>query len=317
MKRTLLASCAVAPALALALATTAGAADLFVKAPVVAPIIYHWDGAYVSLSAGSTWTDVKTSEFDSLNDTLAISVTGLGALSATFPYTYTDSMSGKETGAVFTFTTGYNWVWGSVVLGVQSEVSYNTNEVHVSGTGANRATLGPFGPLTITDTRNGDVSGNIKNNWTVSEMARVGWLLTPSLQVYGLVGWSWGGFTFDGYSAGQTGLQAALGVLPIIGLPFSPAGRNDVASVTLNGFTWGAGVEKDFGWMRGFIQYKGINYNSKDVSLAANASGALTFAVPAGALTISDSVVGQAVRAISADVNQVTAGITIPLSYGR
>jgi len=49
--------------------------------------------------------------------------------------------------------------------------------------------------------------------------------------VYGLVGWSWGGFDLD------------------VGSVF-----------VMNGFTYGGGVEKNFGWLRAFIQVKAIDY---------------------------------------------------------
>ena len=64
----------------------------------------------------------------------------------------------------------------------------------------------------------------------------IGYRVTPDWLVYGLVGWSWGGFEWD------------IGAVPF----------------TLNGFTYGAGVEKDFGWsLCAFVQYKGISYGSK------------------------------------------------------
>jgi hypothetical protein len=67
-------------------------------------------------------------------------------------------------------------------------------------------------------------------------MGKIGFLAMPDLLVYGLAGWSWGGFEVD-----QT-------------LPY-----------TLSGFTYGGGIERDFGWLRGFIQVKTINYREKSI----------------------------------------------------
>jgi opacity protein-like surface antigen len=147
-------------------------------------------------------------------------------------------------------------------------------------------------------------------------MARIGFLVSPSTQVYGLVGWSWGGFTFDGYSTGRTGFDTISLLAGIIGVPHAPTGRNDVISYTLNGFTWGAGVEQNFGWLRAFVQYKGIQYRDRDVATPANTRGALTLAAGGAALTISDSVVGTALRSLGADQHQITAGFIIPLDRG-
>jgi hypothetical protein len=67
-------------------------------------------------------------------------------------------------------------------------------------------------------------------------MGKIGFLAMPDLLVYGLAGWSWGGFEVD-----QT-------------LPY-----------TLSGFTYGGGIERDFGWLRGFIQVKTCNYREKSI----------------------------------------------------
>jgi hypothetical protein len=85
----------------------------------------------------------------------------------------------------------------------------------------------------------------------------------------------------------------------------------------LNGLTWGAGVEKDFGWLRAFIQYKGISYGNKSNALAGNAAGTTAISALGANIAITDNVVSQAVRSFSADVSQITAGVTIPLNFAR
>lgn len=294
-----------------------------VKAPpMVAPVVSHWDGLYVSFSAGGTSTDVKSTEIDTGVNTLNATVNGaqVGAplLPISIPFNYSDSMSGNEIGAVFTFTMGYNVVWGPWVAGIQSEVSYNKNELNLAGLGQSSAstTLNIGIPVGLNLNRTGDVFGNVSNNWTVSEMVRIGYLVAPDWQVYGLIGWSWGGFKYDGYSSAATGLQL-VGLPALIGGTFPAAGRNDATSFTLNGLTWGAGVEKDFGWLRAFIQYKGISYGNKSNALAGNAAGTTAISALGANIAITDNVVSQAVRSFSADVNQITAGVTIPLNFAR
>src|SRR5262249_21386022 len=152
---------------------------------------------------------------------------------------------------VFTFTMGYNVVLSYLLLGVQSEVSWNLSNTRLLGVTSNTANsattvpspLPPFlVPGTFSSSSNatstaGALETNLRNNWTISEMARIGFLIDRAL-LYGLIGWSMGGFD--------------LGDTPV--RPF-----------TLNGLTYGGGVEYDFGWLRAFLQFKGIDYRDKDL----------------------------------------------------
>ena len=213
-------------------------------------------------------------------------------------------MTGNETGAVFTFAMGYNVTWSRWLAGIQSEVSLNRNNIRLQGTGQDSGTqtnvftgLAPFfGPngftqiQTSSNSNNSAVFNNLENKWTISKLARIGYLLAPDWLVYGLVGWSWGGF--EAFQGNQ---------------PF-----------TLNGFTYGAGVEKDFGWLRAFVQYKGINYGSKNINESSPSSFQNTqtfqgFVSSTSSGTTTDS----AVRRYSADVQQITAGITVPINFNR
>jgi len=82
---------------------------------------------------------------------------------------------------------------------------------------------------------------------------------------------------------------------------------------TLNGITWGAGVEKDFGWLRAFIQYKGIDFGSKSVKLPVASS---QFGVN-GADVFNFQTTGSDVRRLSAIAQEITAGVTIPINFHR
>jgi len=85
---------------------------------------------------------------------------------------------------------------------------------------------------------------------------------------------------------------------------------------TLNGFTYGGGIERDFGWLRGFIQVKAINYREKsiiqsngftDTSTSANNFG--------GTLTTTTTRGGATDSRLKANVTAITAGITVPLGF--
>lgn len=259
----------------------ASAADFAVKAPVVAPIVDPWSGLYASFAAGGTSTSAKSSElanfvFTSTNQPLPETSS------------FSDSLSGQDIGAVFTFAMGYNVVWGRWLVGIQSEVSYNKTLIDATGVGTSTQ-QSPNNNFSSIFTQ--DVRADIERNWTVSEMARIGYLVAPDWLVYGLVGWSWSGFDFRGDINNR-----------LLALPY-----------TLSGITYGAGIEKNFGWLRAFIQYKGINFDSKSVNLPASSTFIQTF----NGATAASVTSGADARRLSADAQEITAGVTIPINFLR
>jgi hypothetical protein len=100
-------------------------------------------------------------------------------------------------------------------------VSLNRSNVRTQGTLQGSASSTTFNTLppnvtSASASASATVFNNLESKWTISEMARLGYLVTPDLLVYGLFGWSWGGFEWND------------GVTPF----------------TMNGPTWGAGVER-------------------------------------------------------------------------
>jgi hypothetical protein len=100
-----------------------------------------------------------------------------------------------------------------------------------------------------------------------------------------MLGWSWGGFDLD------EGNQVFV----------------------MNGFTYGGGVEKNFGWLRAFVQVKAINYGNVNLS---NSNVSTSNEVETSGLSVRNFIntnSGGSRTTISADVVAVTGGITIPL----
>lgn len=100
----------------------ASAADFAVKAPVVAPIVDPWSGLYASFAAGGTSTSAKSSElanfvFTSTNQPLPETSS------------FSDSLSGRDIGAVFTFAMGYQPVdevgvgWSRLIVVIRTGFS--------------------------------------------------------------------------------------------------------------------------------------------------------------------------------------------------
>jgi len=288
---------------------SASAADLTIRRPLPAAPVYvsHWEGAYVSFSGGGSWTKADTHFSDSGSSSFVSTDTDVGFLQT---FTQTRQFSGSDSqqstnnnrtgGAVFTFTTGYNLlVWNSWLLGYQSEVSLNRNRIRLEGTGQNSSTsISQFVtngiadlPSTNTNTNNFATFSDLDHKWTISEMARIGFLLTPDLLLYGLGGWSWAGVTWSGDQGN--------------------------ASFTLNGPTWGVGIEKDFGWLRGFVQYKGVHYRDKDVNFSSPNNFSSTFTQGTFINTQTGTTADTATRTFSANYAEITGGVIIPLNNFR
>jgi len=207
-----------------------------------------------------------------------------------------DRQTGNGGGAVFTFGSGYNLVWGPWLAGLQSEGSLNKTNILLRGlqqaaTTQTTAINFPAGPAPQTSQvqTTSVASGNLENKWTASVMLRGGYLVQPDLLVYGLVGWSWGGFDFANRS-----------------IPF-----------TLNGITYGAGLERDYRWLRAFVQYKGISYGGKTIDVSTPFAFVTTTSQALDTQTQTTNNGNSSARRFSADVHQVTAGVTIPLDLGR
>jgi opacity protein-like surface antigen len=282
----------------------ASAAALPVKArAAVAP---PWTGVYAAFSAGRTWTSADESLAESLNEVVVQSQpTVPTTMTTTLAFNAANSEHGAVGGGVLTFAMGYDGVSSAWLVGVRSEVSLNGSNLRVQGTQTsltNTTVATTPGVTTSASTpASAVVSNNLASKWTISEMARLGYLVRPDLLVYGLAGWSWGGFEFG------AGIPAAASINTGTG--------SNVIPFTLNGPTWGLGVEKDLGWMRAFLQYKGISYLGKNVDVSPPSSSQQNVVNNLGVLTSATSISfpESLVRLFSADYGELTAGIAIPL----
>jgi outer membrane immunogenic protein len=134
----------------------AGAADLAVKAPMYtkAPppvILSDWAGFYLGINGGGGWGDMKFDPNPVANATV--------------------------TGGLIGGHAGYNWQFGSVVVGVEGDVDGADLKKSVP------VTLGLNGPA-------GSV--NEKTDMLASARARLGYVVLPQLLAYGTAGAGWG-----------------------------------------------------------------------------------------------------------------------------
>jgi len=106
----------------------ANAADMPVKAqayqPPPPPAVYNWTGFYTGLNVGAAWGsyDPETLTNGFLGGSTAI-VNAAGAQSL------------KPLGFIGGTQAGYNWQWGPLVAGIETDIDY----LHLNGAAISRA----------------------------------------------------------------------------------------------------------------------------------------------------------------------------------
>jgi outer membrane immunogenic protein len=234
---------------ALSAASAAFGADLPLRMPPPPPPPPPlWSGLYFGLNAGGLWannTTVNSSAWGLYNDPLRSFYTGdLAAATATGPIN-----GGNNSGLAGGGQVGFNWqmrgtISSRVVAGVEADIqglatgnsqgsffgaasSPNFSDPHSSG--SNR-----FSPITI-------ATSYKSLNYIGTARGRLGFLLTPTLLVYGTGGLAYGGVNLNvSYATADAG--------PVAAPSYTTFGNSFGAiaySKTQVGWTAGGGIE----WM--------------------------------------------------------------------
>jgi outer membrane immunogenic protein len=172
----------------------AHAADLSVyKAPP--PPVYSWSGLYLGANIGYSWGAAK---YDAV-------LTGVGAT----------SRSEKMDGVIGGLQSGYNYQFGTWVIGFETDIQLSGQK--------GGATFPGVGPLTT-------ITTDEKLEWFGTSRTRLGFLATPNILLYGTAGVAYGRVK-DNATITTTGVGSFT------------ASFTDVKA----GWTAGAGVEGAFG----------------------------------------------------------------------
>ncbi len=215
----------------------ASAADLPVKAPVMAAP-YNWTGFYAGLNAGGGWGRSVSSSIPTGTGYLsAVDVVAIAAAGPSFD-------SSGFTGGV---QAGYNWQTGSMVVGLESDFQY----FHMTGSGSSTRVYPDFAPVTFTST------SSISTDWL--------WTIRPR------VGWAMDKFLF--YVTGGLAVTKLNGSWAFID-SFAPATESASASGTKAGWTVGGGVEAAV-WSRWTVkaEYLYADFGSVSATSTNFASG--------------------------------------------
>jgi len=158
-----------AAVLMVAAVQSASAADLPVRVETRAPALVAspvaiWNGFYVGASVGGRWSNV---------DSTTLSVAGLAPIANPTNTASFDSSTFRGG-----FYTGVNWQLASWVVGIEADIAWGdskTTNTRLAGAGIVHA---------------GD-SATAKQTWDGGVRGRLGYLLTPSVLLFGTGGGSW------------------------------------------------------------------------------------------------------------------------------
>ncbi len=204
---------------ALAMITSASAADLPVKAPPPVMVPYlNWSGFYIGLNGGYSWghSSRDLNFFNPLNGVTIATGTG----------------SGRDlNGGVFGGQIGYNWQAANWVFGIEADAQW-------TGQKGGTTVLCPVGGcfptvLAAVPANAASATLNDKLDWFATFRGRVGVLVTPGVLLYGTGGAAWGEVETD----------LTLNSFTATGVPISIGSSR---STNRFGWTLGAGIETMF-----------------------------------------------------------------------
>jgi len=221
----------------LAIASPAFAADMPLKAPVAAPIVYDWSGFYIGAQFGEKW---KKDDWDTgcLGFGVSVAPFNCGGIGNPFTNDGTGVQSFTNSGfrwglyAGYNFQVNQNWLVGYEVDAAQYNQSSTVGFIPGCSTAACTNTVFPGTGNTPPFT--GD-SVTIKNTWDASLRGRIGYIVVPNLLVYGT-----GGLALQRISETVTCTSQLFGAG---GAACFGLNKSETQEKTLVGYTIGGGLE--------------------------------------------------------------------------
>jgi len=242
---------------AIALALSAGsalAADLpSMKAPpYIPPPPMTWNGFYVGLNLGGAWDanggQSGYSAYYDPNFAFASTINGTPNLF----FLPNGNTRGNEGGVVGGGQAGYNYQFGqSIVIGAETDIQGTS----LSGNGPGNYAFYPspfiansfLGPVAAFN------STRLSLPWFGTLRGRAGYLVTPTLLLYGTAGFAYGGVDAWGWSNTRTGWTAGGGVEWMFMPNWSAKAEYLFVDLDSGGATGG------FGWNYGYHFHPQIN----------------------------------------------------------
>jgi outer membrane immunogenic protein len=229
MRRLILGSVAI---IACAAANSAGAADLPVKAPAVAPVAtWNWTGCYLGGNVGGTRLPTTAdlspggSYLNAPGANPPPNAQGTGDITAdiaALSHSYDVTPSGWEAGV----QVGCNAQWGPAVLGLEGD--WQWARAATSADAAYAAFPNAGNPLFTNAAHTEHV--DLAQRWFATARVRAGFTPVERVLIYGTGGVAWSNF--------QSNTVVAFGTVPLFGV-FN--GATHVGSASSNQLGWVAG----------------------------------------------------------------------------
>lgn len=267
---------------------------LYNKASPIAPATLGWTGLYVGAAGGGGWMHGNEALGETSNVSSVFSTPTTTDVD-TSTGTETGSLTGRNPGAMASLFVGYNYMLSNNwLIGGQLEGTLANTRVGLNGSGSTTSTstsvtTPPGGAAgTSTSTTTGTFSGlpdTLDNRWSLSVLARAGFLVDPSDVVYLI-----GGYTYGRFEAELTGFG-------------------------MHGGTIGVGWERQIisGWnLR--AEYRYTRFGSETVNLveSSTSTASTTGAVPASTTLASTT----SVASHFSDVDMHSVWLGVSHSFG-
>lgn len=285
-----------AAAIAGVFATPAAAADLFVKAPIVPPVVpYSWAGFYVGGNLGYSWGWASNDWTYYATGANALATAGVcrpagSALCAV------GSDSAHLNGVLGGAQIGYNWQIGTYVAGLEADFDASGQR--------GSDTFGAVFPLNGTPGGTVTTSYTEALDWFGTVRARAGYVVANRWLLYATGGVAYGRVTTSG-TASSPGIGGVPAVVAL-GAPACTGGICSVANWSTGsvkvGWAAGAGVEAEivgnWSWRVEYLHIDLGNVNSSFATLpGCFGSAAACGPVGAGTGGVSSHVTDEIVRA--------------------
>jgi outer membrane immunogenic protein len=219
-----------APAMAAMFTGSAIAADLakpVYKAPPPPAPVYSWTGFYVGGNVGGNWSDSNTVELSTATGSIFPAQPVAPIVAAGSAALTTGSFgTGSKGSFIGGGQIGYNFQSGAFVAGMEADIQGLANQNSGSTTIHTGGGRGGFITSTVSVDRSQSYFGTVR--------ARLGYLATPALLIYGTGGLAYGGV--------RTSASITQTISPA---PLTGAFASNSVSDTRVGWTVGGGLE----WM--------------------------------------------------------------------
>ena len=278
-----------------------------------------WTGFYVGLNAGGTWAQsnsIYTSSFPvaAVGNTAANTAAAAYLASSMALGASGNISTGSNGGFIGGGQIGYNWqFYNSFVVGVEADIQgIASSRSNAAATSVLSLSGDPFfvNPAAVPDLLGTTISSYKQLDYIGTVRGRLGYLVTPTLLVFGTGGLAYGGVSVSTSIAQGNTDCANFGGAPCFTSAAFGAGN---FSDTRVGWTAGAGLEWMF-WPNWSTKVEYLYYDLGNVTYTSGVLGASFFDPAAGGSSLSAAVASQSRTRFDGHI--VRVGVNYHFNWG-